>query len=181
MEHLFKKDNFNIDKFLQEVDSGLKTKISGFKHENGWVHVYVNSELTTSEYTSLQDSITEHDGQPVMHSLITAHLNRDVQPFIKKLMDDEAATNIELGITQLGKTVDVLGLIVERHTLPGKSKAISLKDTLDTGSLYASLEVLQYIRDNTSIYTGLTPFITDARLLAMKNKIETFLSMPLST
>lgn len=181
MEHLFKRDDFNTVKFLGEVSQNLKDKISGFTHANGWVHVYIKDELTSQEYTDLQQYIIDHDSSPVVHTTIITYLNKNVQPFIKQLMDDEAAVNIELGITQLGKTVDVLGMIVEPHLLPGKIKSISLKDTFDTGSLYASLEVLQHIRNNPSIYNGLSPFITDARLLSMKNKIETFLNVPLST
>lgn len=144
------------------------------------VTVQLLREPTMQEDTDITTTINNHVPTPTIHDSIVTQLNMDVQPFIKEMMDNEAATNIELGITQAGKTVDVLGLIVEKHLMPGKTKAVSLKDCFDTGSLYAALEVLGYIRANPSTYTGLSPFITDARLLDMINQIETFLGLPLT-
>lgn len=143
------------------------------------VSIWYGAELTTEQSSSLTAVVNAHVALTTAESL-SIYLDQSVHPFIKNLINTFAAENIALGITQAGKTADVLGLFEKPFNI-GAVHLVSLKGSFDTGSLYVSIAILQYVRNNPSEYTGLSPFVTDARLLAMKNSIETFLGLPLST
>jgi|GEM_PF-4892717 len=108
------------------------------------------------------------------------YLDSRVFPFTKNLLNTFAAENIAMGITQAGKADDLLGMYEQLFPIIGSSKPVSLKSAFDTGSLFVAISIIQHIRDNPIEYTGMSPFVTDARLLQLKNKIETFLEVPLS-
>ena len=178
------------DTYSNELDCGkLQNEIS----ESAIAETVLGvSRLGSNFDVTFQNSISAGD-QTVLDSIIAAHvhittaeslevyLDTSVFPFVKKLMNVFAAENISMGITQAGKTGDVLGLFVKQYDVNSNSLPISLKDTFDTGSLYESIKVITYIRNNPSEFTGMSPYITDARLLEMLNKIETFLGVPLSS
>lgn len=111
---------------------------------------------------------------------VESYLDNSAKPFVKTLINTFSAENISMGVTQAGKTIHILGLFEKPYIVPGAPIAVSLKGALDTSSLYAALAVLQHVRENPVEYDGLSPFITDARLLKMKNDIETFLGIALS-
>lgn len=104
------------------------------------------------------------------------YLDQAVFPFIKSLINKFAAENIAMGITQYGKTDEVLGLFSKNYPV-NVNFPISLKSCFDTGSLYCAITVIEYVRENEDM-SSVSPFVTDARLVALKNKIEQFLGMP---
>lgn len=125
---------------------------------------------------------------PTLAEQMKNYLNEKVFPFIEDLIAVFAAENISMGITQAGKTSDVLGLFEKQYSFDkslmgssGMSIPVSLKGSFDTGSLYVSIAIIQHIRNNPSEYLGLSPFINDERLLKMKNSIEAFLGIPPTT
>ncbi len=138
------------------------------------------SELAQNDLDILDGVVAAHTGKTTAEQLAT-YLDVSVFPFCKELINTFAAENISMGITQAGKTAHLLGLFIKKYPIPNESLGISLKACFDSGSLYAGLEVIQYVRNNPSEFDGLSPFVTDARLLAMKNKIEAFLGLPLSS
>lgn len=143
--------------------------------------VVFKTEPAAAELTELKDVVIANHEHITTAESLRDYLDTQVFPFISELIHTFAAENIAMGITQAGKTGEVLGIFEERYSV-GYVHPVSLKGSFDTGSLYVSLEVLQHVRDNPNEYTGLAPFVTDARLLEMKNKIETFLGVtPLST
>ena len=113
-----------------------------------------------------------------VHDNLYNYLEKDVEPFIHDLMTDIAATNIEMGITQAGKTLEVLGFFEKAYLLPGKARSVSLKGSLDTNSLTVTMEIIGYLLSNPSEYSDLSPFIDAARLTEMYNKIATYLGAP---
>jgi len=143
-------------------------------------YIVYSEALSSENESTLEAVVTSHVKITTVESL-SIYLDQDVFPFVTSLIRNFAAENIALGITQAGKTGPVLGMFAKQFDVNEDNKPFSLKDTFDTGSLYESLKVIQYLRDNSAQYEGLSPFITDERLLVMKNKIETFLGIQLST
>lgn len=141
--------------------------------------IFFDIELDQTAKNALDVLVSNHNGLTTVEYL-TDYLDASVMPFIKNLINTFAAENISMGITQSGKTGHVLGLFEKQYQL-SYPHPISLKSSFDTGSLYVSREILQYVRDNPSEYDNMSPFVTDARLLDMKKSIETFLGLPLST
>jgi hypothetical protein len=74
--------------------------------------------------------------------------------------------NVLMGITQAGKTVAVTKYMhwIEHHTL--------------AGSLYAALEEIA-TKQAEGLPSDLSPFVTDERLTAFKNKIKVYLGIPI--
>lgn len=75
-----------------------------------------------------------------------------------------------------GKTLEVLGFFEERFTLLGKTRAVTIQGSLMTGSLTVTIEILNYLIANPSLYSDLNPFVTSARLTAWRDKIIAKLS-----
>jgi hypothetical protein len=177
--------NFTKSVYLEQLNleiqanTALKAKYANASALGTSLVVNFNIELTSEEQTSLEGIVTAHTGATSAQQL-SAYLDIQVFPFIQNLIRTFAAENISMGITQAGKTGDVLGLFEKQYTIAGISKPVSLKASFDTGSLYVSRSIIQHVRDNPTEYDGLSPFITDSRLLSMKNSIETFLGLPLS-
>jgi hypothetical protein len=103
------------------------------------------------------------------------YLETKVQPFVADMMLTIMSENIESGITQAGKTNDVLGFFNHPVTLPGAIYPVSLAQALDTGSLYSAMQLIDHHIANPAQYETLSPFVTVARLGQWKTKIITFL------
>jgi len=60
---------------------------------------------------------------------------------------------------------------------------ISVMGSMSSGSLHESRNVIQVLRSRCDAgdYNHLAPFITSARLLAFKNKINSYLGLPEET
>lgn len=84
--------------------------------------------------------------------------------FGSDLVDTFAAENVMLGITQAGKTGEVL------------DKMAPVISALTSGSLYEAITRAKAIPEQDKDLV----FITDERLLAAVNKIEAYLGIPLS-
>lgn len=166
----------DCEKLESEIDVGL---LETLLVENGTIKIIFASELIPHDKTTLDSVVSLHQHITTAESL-RRYLNEDVHLFVQKLVDTFAAENIAMGVTQYGKTADLLGLFEKKYDL-GASHPVSLKGSLDTGSLYVSCSVIQHIRDNPAEFSEISPFVTDARLLSMKNSIETFLGLGLST
>lgn len=157
-----------------------------YRVTNGEKSTEFNSQSEADVYAASNggtvSSFIEPDPPSVTVQQLTEYLDGRVFPFVKNLINSFAAENISMGITQAGKAGHVLALFSKYYPVPSLLLPCALKDSFDTGSLYVSLAVIQYIRDNPLEYDGLSPFVTDARLLKMKNQIELFLGVtPLST
>lgn len=158
---------------------GLNTLLS-VSSNGDEISIEFSDTLSVENEAILDIAVGNHTGLTIVEQL-TKYMDGTVHPFVKELINSFAAENISMGITQYGKTGHVLALFSKKYPIPNQDFQCALKDSFDTGSLYISKDIIQHIRNNPSEFSGLSPFITDARLLAMKNKIETFLGLPLST
>jgi len=176
------KLSYYIEQLQIEIkaNSGLASKYAYLSGFGTSVTVTFSQELSAPEESDLTNIVNNHTGATSAQQL-ASYLDNQVFPFIKNLINEFAAQNISMGITQTGKTGDVLGLFEKQYTISGVNKPVSLKASFDTGSLYVARQIIQHVRDNPTEFDGLSPFINDSRLLSMKNSIETFLGIPLST
>lgn len=170
----------NSDKLLFEISLASLPAPSCINTIDTDIKIEYQNSLSSEQETQLNSIVNAHVALTTSESL-SIYLDLRVYPFVQKLIKDFAAENISMGVTQAQKTGPILGMFAKKYDVNNDSRSFSLKDTFDTGSLYESLKVLQHIRNNSSEYDGLTPFVTDARLLNMKNKIESFLGIQLST
>lgn len=137
--------------------------------------IYFKQNLVQEQIDALSAFVSSFSNVSVRDTLEN-HLRSNIDPFVDLLMTQIRAKNIELGITQMNKTLEVLGFFGTQYTLPGKTRSVSLQDTLDTGSLTVTIEVLTYLISNPSLYSDLSPFVTVERLTEWKNKIIAKLS-----
>lgn len=178
MIYQFTKDIMS-DKLLFEISTAGLAAPSRIDTVGTSISVVYENSLSAEQESTLTQVITNHVKTTTVEGL-TVYLDTQVFPFIKELINTFAAENIAMGVTQMGKSAGVLGLF-EKQVNIGETNPVSLKSSFDTGSLYVSLSVIQFFRNNPTEFSGMSPFITDARLKAMKNKIETFLGLPLSS
>jgi hypothetical protein len=143
------------------------------------IKISMSQELDSSQVAFLTAVVNAHNGISTSESLKN-YLQGSVFPFVTDLLTTFSAENIAMGITQAGKTGHVLSLFGKVYPVPNQTFQNSLKLSFDTGSLYVSLEIIQHVRNNPVEFEGLSPYITDQRLKEMKNKIESFLGLPLS-
>lgn len=101
------------------------------------------------------------------------YVQKTIAPFIEDLMYQIQAENIQMGITQAGKTSDVVSFFTEKFVLPGKTRGVSMKATLDSNSLNVTIDLMTYLISNPELYSDLNPFITADRLSAWRSKIIT--------
>lgn len=167
------------DKLLFEVSlAGLPAPLH-ISTVDADIFIQFAGELTSEQKTSLDNVVAAHQKETPLDALKN-YMRGHVMPFIEELMCVFVAENIAMGITELGKTGPVLGMFRKPLDINDDGYSFSLKDTFDTGSLKESVKIIQHLRDNPSEYDGLEPFISDARLKVMQNKIEAFLGLPLS-
>lgn len=172
-------NDINPSKLQEEIiESSIITNIDYINKSDEDVYIYFEDTLSLTDKSTLDSLVSNHEHITTAESL-KKYLEKSVFPFIDTLITTFAAENIALGITQAGKTGYVLGLFEKHYNLG--LYTVSLKGSFDTGSLYIAKEVIQHVRDNPSEFNGLDPYVNDTRLLEMKNKIETFLNLPLST
>jgi hypothetical protein len=141
--------------------------------------LHFSSELSSGDQASLSALIDAHVPVTTAEGLAT-YLSSTIYPFVSKLIAAFASENIAMGITQSGKSDDVLGLFTKKYAVGNENFPVSLKDSLDTGSLYVALQILAHIRANEDV-SSLSPFVTDARIVILMNKIEAQLGMSLTT
>lgn len=103
---------------------------------------------------------------PSLAEIISGKIN-DAMLFGQSLILNAAVENVEMGITQVGKTKDVADYCT------------NIQQYLQSGSMYAALTEINALI-NAGVPSNLSPFITADRLNSYKNKIQTYLGIPLT-
>lgn len=108
-----------------------------------------------------------------------SYLGGVIDPFGEKLMRRIRAENILLGITQSGKTGEVLGFFNVKVKPNGTEVfPYSFEDAFESGSMYEIIKIIDYWlkEENVSQISHLSPFITPQRLNDWKLEIVNALS-----
>lgn len=114
MELKYVKSSFDFGKFYNELSNDLKLKISGCKHENGVLVVYISEVLDSNQNASLLNIITNHD--PSRELSQAEQREKDKNRFEKraevknKLISEMAAGNLERVRLGLWSTSDLVAL-----------------------------------------------------------------------
>jgi hypothetical protein len=108
-----------------------------------------------------------------LHDQVVDALKNPYTRFVDQLMFDIAAENMLMGITQLGKTADFVGLLENPVTLPGKPYPTSLYTALRINALTVAMDILDYYMADMATYE-IAPFVTTERFTAIKATISNF-------
>lgn len=142
----------------------LNSSFGGFSFKDGTVTLYYSVPLTEEQQAAIQlADVSFVDNDPFEY--IKRNILIPARSFGNDIIDDFAAENILLGITQAGLTNHI------------RKTCREVTDALRSGSLYDALYEVRQIPAEAKDST----FLTDARLLAFVNKIEAYLGLPLST
>lgn len=132
--------------------------------------VYFTQNLIQTQIDALSSFISSFSNVSVYDTLY-AHLKSNIDPFVEELLISIRAENIEMGVTQSGKTLELLGFFEEHITLPGKTRSVTIQGSLMTGSLTVTIEILNHLIANPSLYADLNPYVTATRLTTWRDKI----------
>lgn len=173
----FSKTILNPSKFDRDLKAHavLGPVYSFFNIRGSDVEIHFSRNLVQSEIDACALFVNTFSDLSVLDTL-NNYLGQTIDPFVYTLLKEIRAENISWGITQLGKTGEVLGFFETPIVLPGKVRAITLKGSLDTGSLTETVALVDYYVAHPELYSDLSPFVTAERLASWKNKILAYLA-----
>lgn len=152
----------NSDRLTQEIlTAGLST-IHHIDTAGPTVLIYFNAQLSEFQKSTLDTVVSSHiltTTREQIDAIIDGALT-----FGNKITRDFVAENVMLGITQRGLTKHVRTMFKE------------VKDAIQTGSLYDAISEIRALDPNDFDNVVITP----ARVLLFRNKIETYLGVPLA-
>ena len=125
----------NMDKLTRDIKANLNFgslyQYASTKGDQLTVHFSQN--LNQSQIDELSILIANFSNTSVYDTLY-AHLKSNIDPFVEELLISIRAENIEMGITQANKTLEVLGFFEEHFIIPGRIRSVTLQGTLMTVS-----------------------------------------------
>lgn len=173
----FNKQIINIPKLSAEI-TAVTNKYLYLTQKGDVLTITFSGLLTQGEIDSVSGVVNNFVEVSLVDNL-EKYMSSKVEPFVKYIQNYMKAENLAMGITQAGKTYDVLAFINDQVQLPNKTRKVSIGNTLDSGSLTVTIELLNYYIANPSLYEDLAPFVTVDRLTEWKTKILAFLAEPM--
>lgn len=166
MERIFTKTILpaKLHEEIKESAAGSIFEGINYSVKTAKVCIILNQTPNAIEDQAITDAVNAHSPSPTLHSTLVDYLGKDVEGFVKNLMLDFAADNIELGITQLGKTKIVADAMRDMHYY------------LTVFSLYEALAEIERMK-TAGFDPADAPFLTNARMDEFKAKIEAFLGI----
>lgn len=173
--------NLEFDKTIKNItklDKELKDLVSVYQSissKGSDIALTFSRILTQPEIDLVSNKINtfvETDLVQYLQSSKVIPVNNWVQSFLQRI----TAENIAMGITQAGKTADMLGFYQLYTLLPGSTLPCTFKGSLDTGSLNVTIALIDYYVAHPEIYSSLTPFVTPDRITAWKIDIIKYLT-----
>lgn len=177
MDLSFNKHIINIPKLDEELRS-ITNKYQYLLQKGDQLTLIFSSLLTQEEINSISSHVNNFVEVSLVDTL-SVYMDTKVACFVRSMMYRIQAENIAMGITQEGKTYDVLSILCEPIQLPNKTRKVSIKQTIDTGSLTVTVQLIDYLINNPDLYQDLSPYITQDRLGEWKTLILTFLAKPI--
>lgn len=153
----------NSARLLDEIKAAGLATVNHIDTSGATLLIYFNSALTSGQKASLDTIVANHILETT-REIIDGIIN-DALVFGNTIKKDFVAENVMLGITQRGLTGHV------RKTMR------EVKDAIESGSLYDAITEIKMLNPSDFDNAILTP----ARILVFRNKIETYLHVPLAT
>lgn len=182
----WKPFNINLDRTRSRFSSFLSSNFNGLIATQSNLKVIFNEVCSQSDLDLLMDywnNLTESVENTPTQQEMTQNLKiliMNALTFGQNLIIEFASENVALGITQSGKTSDVLAIMEEKVEIDSVNKPgvkVSILGTIQSGSLYESIKAIEYhiLKAENGDYDSLAPFITSERLTLFKVKIQTYL------
>lgn len=163
---LWKEFSIPTDRLMVVLKNLLSDNYDGLVCEPDQLHVVFHDEVTQEDLSALTtfwSQVTEVQFSPSLHEIISQKIN-GASAFGRALILDFAVDNVQLGVTQAGKTRAV------------SDYCRALQRYLESGSLYAAVEQI-----NEMLTAGapleLSPFVTAARLTSYRDRILGYLAL----
>lgn len=136
------------------------------------------SEQLRQEVISYYNSIEEDTFAAEQLVDQTKLIGDKAEIFGQSLMSKFRGENIRMGITQAGKSGAILSIMVEKVDVNEDGFPISLKEAVETGTLYEALKLIDYHieKSNNGDYDSIAPFMTEERLDRLKQEILSYLN-----
>lgn len=160
--YIYQKTVQNPERLMNEVESAGLTKPSYIDTTGTEVTLYFSTALGSGQELTLNEVIEAHQAVSVDEIISKSILQ--AKNFGLEIENAFIVENVKLGITQLGLTNHV------RKTLR------EVRDAIGTGSLKDAITEIKNLDSGAFDAVILTP----ARLLTFRNKLETYLEVPLA-
>lgn len=105
MELKYFKQNFNLDDFIEEIGE-LSSKVSGYKHENNILHIYLSQIITPQDKIDFDNFVTNHTGE------------------FKEYIKPVSARQIRTALVISGISLDGIAAIINSLPEPDRSVAM---------------------------------------------------------
>lgn len=161
----WKEFSVPVDRLNNALKAILLANYDGLICEPNEFYVMFKEEPTQDEINAVNafwDAVTEQQFSPSLREIISGKIN-EASSFGRALILDAAVENVEMGVTQAGKTMLVADYCAD------------VQRYLESGSLYAAMAKIDLLIA-AGVPENLAPFITEARLQAYKTKIQEFLA-----
>lgn len=160
---------------LAQINTYLKANCSsnydGLVADPDVLLIMFKATVIDADNTIVQNywnGLTSTSFNPTQSQLIQTSLNNAVT-FCQQLMMQFMVENVQLGITQAGKA----GALIDYFH--------DVIHSFLSGSVYEAITQIDgYIADTSTAKANLSPFITNDRMTTYKNKIQTYLGIPLT-
>lgn len=162
----WKSFNVNVSRLRDKLKTLLSSNFDGIVCDQESLTIMFVSPPTEAEIetvTNYWNNLTEADLALTPIEIATSRLN-DAISFGSVLRREISAENIAMGITVYNKTTEVSDYLDKAQRY------------LREGSLYAVIREIDSLVA-AGVPSDLSPFVTEARLLATKQKIQTFLGI----
>lgn len=150
------------ERLMDEVFAAGLTGVHHIDTSGTAVLIYFQGGLSAPQKATLDTVVANHQLTTTKEMVQTIIFNAIA--FGSQLTKDFVTDNVMLGITQRGLTGHVRRMFRE------------IKDCMDTGSLYDAVTEIKNLDPDGFDNVIVTP----ARVLAFRNKIETYLNVPLA-
>lgn len=160
----WKSFSIPVDRLHKALKTLIGSNYDGLICRSDDFDVVYKVEPTEQELTILNnywDTVVEQQFNPSLKEIISGKIN-EASAFGRALILDFAVENVQMGVTQAGKTRNVADYLS------------NLQRYVESGSLYAAVAEIDSLV-NATVPSNLAPFVTSERLLTYKARIVAFL------
>lgn len=160
----------------------MKSLNPPYNDQSKYIHFEVPEGTRAEQYHIIEGDVVINEGwedvNPDALDMKIDEAIRNAEAFGHTLMLKFKRENVKLGATQLNKSAEILGALSEKIVIPSSSFPVNLMDTMSSGTLTASLEVLDVLIEkcNNGDYAGLEVWLNAERLEKYKQDIIDYLS-----
>lgn len=160
----------------------MKSMSPPYNDNSKYIHFEIPENTKAEQYHIIDGNVIFNDSwEDVNPDAIDMKIDeaiRNAESFGSDIMLKFKRENVKLGATQLNVSAAILAVISEKHITPSSVYPISLLDTFTSGTLTASIEVLNILIDkcNEGDYADLETWINAERFASYRDEVIEYLS-----